>query len=63
MKTEAMTALDNIKTARDMASDLVAAIKVENITITEARILIGLIRETEGWLASAKILLDPTAEL
>lgn len=52
--------MDNAKIAREGARKLVEDIKVEEITITEARILISLIRETKGWLESASIMLNPT---
>lgn len=48
------------KAARDSTRTLVTDIKIKEITITEARIIISLIREAEGWLQSASTLLNPT---
>lgn len=58
-----MSAMDNAKATRDSARNFVEDIKVEDITITEARVLISLIREAEGWLRSASIMLNPTENL
>jgi hypothetical protein len=52
--------IDIAKTARNSARNLVEDIKVEEITITEARIIISLIREAKGWLQSASTMLNPT---
>jgi len=55
-----MSALDNAEKIKTDARNLVEDTQKEDITITEARTLISLIRQTEGWLLSAKTLLNPS---
>lgn len=52
--------------AHDCVADaerLVAAIKTEDMTLDDARRVTSLIRLAEGWLQSARILLDPSEVL
>ncbi len=62
-ESKKMSALDNATGARNSARSLEEDIRTEDITLNEARIIMGIIRETEGWLNSARIRLNPSEVL